>query len=52
MTTRVVLTFESDDKKEIRFFKTVNEAKNAIFVFKKMHPDKYRNFQIKVIKPF
>lgn len=50
--TRVVLTFESANKKEIRFFKTRNEAENAIFVLRQVHPGKYYNFKIKILKSY
>jgi len=53
MTTRAVLTFmNSDGKKEIRFFKTVAEAKNAVEFLRTTRPGKFYDFKIKIIKPY
>ena len=52
MTTRAILTYESSDgRKIIRFFKTANEAKEAIENVRALCPNKYFNFKIKIVKP-
>ena len=52
MTTRAILTYNtSDGRKEIRFFKTVNEAKQMIETLRSCGAGKYFDFKIKIVKP-
>lgn len=52
-TTRAVLTFENaNGKQEIRFFRTIAEAQNAIASLRSFGQGRYYNFKIKIIKPY
>lgn len=51
MTTRAILTYENaNNEQEIRFFKTIEEARQRIEYLCSLR-NGYHNFKIKVIKP-
>lgn len=47
---RVCVTYWNGETNRVRFFKTIDEAHNFIWVCRKMRPE-YADFKIKVIKP-
>lgn len=53
MTTRAILTFDSvNNGKEVRFFRTYAEAKEAIKIIRNLRKGQCSNFQIKIVKPY
>lgn len=46
---RFTVTFWNGETNKVRLFKTLGEAHNFIWVFRKMRPE-YSNFKIKIIK--
>ena len=53
MTTRAILTYDNaDGHQEIRFFKTVNDAKRYIKFLRENSSNTFYNFKIKIVKPY